>query len=337
MTNLFDMLSQSQNGAGMQALASQFGLNQDQVNAAMEALLPAFSTGLKRNTADPFGMGKVMQAMMTGQNHQYFDNPAAAFTKAGMDNGNAILGQLFGSKDLSRAVAAQASAASGIGQDVLKQMLPALASMIMGGLFKQSTNQFSAGSFGASGNIFGQVIEEMMKQGGAAQRQTAPQADNPLGKILEGMLGGGQAAPQQAPQQSDNPLGRIFEEMMKGGMGQGGSQGGGAQPGQMDNPLGKILEGMLGGGQAAPRRTTPAPEADNPFGKILEEMMGGGARRESAEEDAAPRVNPSGRPRNKYDDAFGEMFETGRKTRDSYQQGMESIFDQFLKGMDRHG
>ena len=278
MTNLFDMLSQSQNGAGMQALASQFGLNQDQVNAAMEALLPAFSTGLKRNTADPFGMGKVMQAMMTGQNHQYFDNPAAAFTKAGMDNGNAILGQLFGSKDLSRAVAAQASAASGIGQDVLKQMLPALASMIMGGLFKQSTNQFSAGSFGASGNIFGQVIEEMMKQGGAAQRQTAPQADNPLGKILEGMLGGG-----------------------------------------------------------APRRTSPAPEADNPFGKILEEMMGGGARRESAEEDAAPRVNPSGRPRNKYDDAFGEMFETGRKTRDSYQQGMESIFDQFLKGMDRHG
>ena len=29
------------------------------------------------------------------------------------------------------------------------------------------------------------------------------------------------------------------------------------------------------------------------------------------------------------------MFETGRKTRDDYQRGVESIFDQFLKGMDR--
>jgi hypothetical protein len=30
------------------------------------------------------------------------------------------------------------------------------------------------------------------------------------------------------------------------------------------------------------------------------------------------------------------MFETGRKTRDDYQKGMESIFDQFTRGMDRN-
>ena len=45
-----------------------------------------------------------------------------------------------------------------------------------------------------------------------------------------------------------------------------------------------------------------------------------------------PRANPSGRARNPYDDIFGDMFETGRKTRDDYQKGVESIFDQFLKG-----
>ena len=27
------------------------------------------------------------------------------------------------------------------------------------------------------------------------------------------------------------------------------------------------------------------------------------------------------------------MFETGRKTRDEYQKGVESVFDQFLRGM----
>ena len=29
------------------------------------------------------------------------------------------------------------------------------------------------------------------------------------------------------------------------------------------------------------------------------------------------------------------MFETGRKTRDEYQKGVEDIFDQFKRGMDR--
>jgi hypothetical protein len=29
------------------------------------------------------------------------------------------------------------------------------------------------------------------------------------------------------------------------------------------------------------------------------------------------------------------MFKTGRETRDEYQKGVESVFDQFLKGMDR--
>ena len=53
------------------------------------------------------------------------------------------------------------------------------------------------------------------------------------------------------------------------------------------------------------------------------------------QEAPEPRANPSGRPGNPHDRAFGNMFETGRKTRDEYQRGMETIFDQFLKGMDR--
>ena len=79
---------------------------------------------------------------------------------------------------------------------------------------------------------------------------------------------------------------------------------------------------------------------DNPWGKILEDMMRGGqAPQQPAPEPQAapqPRANPSGRPRNPYDDIFGEMFESGRQSRDDYQKGVESIFDQFSKGMDRY-
>ncbi|TGQ25350.1 DUF937 domain-containing protein, partial [Mesorhizobium sp. M00.F.Ca.ET.216.01.1.1] len=120
-----------------------------QTQAAVQALLPAFSQGLQRNTADPYGMGAFITAMASGQHAKYFEDATRAFSPQGIDEGNGILGHLFGSKDLSRAVAAQAAQATGLSQQVLQQMLPAMASMMMGGLFKQTNNQMqAAGGFG---------------------------------------------------------------------------------------------------------------------------------------------------------------------------------------------
>ncbi|MEO9339447.1 DUF937 domain-containing protein [Mesorhizobium sp. SB112] len=286
MLPLFDMLANAQNGNGLEALSRQFGLSQKQTQSAVEALLPAFSQGLRRNTADPYGMGSFVTAMASGQHAKYFEDAGKAFSPSGVEEGNGILGHLFGSKDLSRAVAGQAAQATGIGQDVLKQMLPVIASMIMGGLFKQSTNQAQAGGFGGSGNPLGEIIEQMMRQGGggaAPQQQQSAPAENPFGKMLQDMFGGGTpGAPQRQPQ-GQSPYG--------------------------ENPLGKIFEDMLGGGRAQP---TPEPQPQT-----------------------RSEPSPSGRAKNPYDDLFGQMFDTGRKQRDDYQQGMESIFDQFTKGMDR--
>ncbi len=331
MPSLYDMLASAQGGQGMEMLARQFGLSQQQTQAAVEALLPAFSQGLKRNTADPYGIGAFMTAMASGQHAKYFDDAQNAFSPQGMAEGNGILGHLFGSKDLSRAVASQAAQATGIGQQVLQQMLPVIASMIMGGLFKQSTGQFNPGQFGqgqaaagfgGSGNPLGEIIEQMMRQGGD-------------------MMRGGQAQPEprQAPQQ---PQGQPLDPF--------------------DNPFGKVLKDMFGGGAQAEaprqRRAEPEPQArspqqnpfgDNPLGKIFEEMLNGsqggapggqgvpGSRRPAPEPEAPePHAGQSRRQKNPYDDLFGEMFETGAKQRDEYQKGVESIFDQFKQGMDRY-
>ena len=149
MLPLFDMLANAQNGNGIDLLSRQFNLTRQQTELALEALLPAFCQGLKRNASDPYGIAGFMKALASGQHGQYFDDASRAFSPDGMADGNGILGHLFGSKDLSRAVAAQAAQATGIGQDMLKQMLPAIASMIMGGMFKQSTQQPDAGEPGA--------------------------------------------------------------------------------------------------------------------------------------------------------------------------------------------
>ncbi|RWF70995.1 MAG: DUF937 domain-containing protein [Mesorhizobium sp.] len=301
MPSLFDILAQAQNGNGMQALAQQFGLSQQQTQSAVEALLPAFSQGLKRNTSDPYGLGAFMTAMASGQHAKYFEDASRAFSPQGVDEGNGILGHLFGSKELSRAVASQAAQASGVSQQVLQQMLPAVASMVMGGLFKQTTDQMrAAGGFGGGSNPLGEIIEQMMRQAGGGAQAPAPQQrhapgpmDNPLGKVLQDMFGGGaQQQPQTQPQQAPSPYG--------------------------DNPLGKMLQDMFGGGAQQPQQPQPQP-------------------RQAPQQRPAPQppANPSGRPRNPFDDLFGKMFETGAQQRDDYLKGVESIFEQFKRGMDR--
>ncbi|MBX3584732.1 MAG: DUF937 domain-containing protein [Rhizobiaceae bacterium] len=338
--NLFEMLANAQNGQGMDALARQFGLSQQQTQAAVEALLPAFSQGLKRNASDPYGVGAFLNAIANGNHAQYFQDVQNAFSPQGMADGNGILGHLFGSKDLSRAVAAQAAQATGIGQNVLQQMLPAIAAMIMGGLFKQSTGQINPGQFGqtrqaagfgGSGNPLQEIIEQMMRQGGIPGQQQPRQApqqpqaqqpqgqpvdpfDNPFGKVLKDMFGGAipgmpggqqtQERPQQRRRQPDpetqNP----------------------AQNPWGDNPLGKIFEEMLGGGQQADRRAREAEPEEQP--------------RQRSGQQTGQQSGQGGRQKNPYDDLFGEMFETGRKQRDEYEKNIGSIFDQFTRGMDRY-
>lgn len=336
MPTLFDMLAQAQNGNGMQALAQQYGLSMQQTQAAVAALLPAFSQGLQRNTADPYGLGAFMTAMASGQHAKYFEDATRAFSPQGVDEGNGILGHLFGSKDLSRAVASQAAQASGVSQQILQQMLPTIASMVMGGLFKQTTNQMqAAGGLGGGNNPLGEIIEQMMRQSGmqapAPQPRQAPQPqnpmDNPLGKVLQDMFGGGAPQPQSQQQPTPNSYG--------------------------DNPLGKVLQDMFGGGAPQPQPSQPqqtqSPYGDNPLGKIFEEMLrqggggfGGGGQPAPQQPQAPPQrqtpqpqTNPSGRPRNPFDDLFGKMFETGAQQRDEYQKGVETIFDQFKRDMDR--
>lgn len=291
MPSLFEMMANAQNGNGIEALSRQFGLSQEQTEAALQALLPAFSQGLKRNVADPYGLGAFMTAMARGQHAAFFDNAAVAASPTGVDEGNAILGQLFGSKDLSRAVADQAARATGIGQNILAQMLPVIASMLMGGFIKQSTGQPGAQQAG-SGNIFGDLLQQMMQggmagAGGAAAPQNTPPPDpyghNPFGKMLQDMLGGA-GIPQ--------------------GQSSAGSYG-------ADNPLGRIFEQMMGAGQRGSDSASSAPDPEQP-------------------------PDPSGKPQNPYDDIFGQMFDAGSKMQEGYQKNMESVFDQYMKSMDKY-
>lgn len=176
-TNLLEMIMSAQGGAAANQAGQSVGLNQSQTQAAIAALLPAVSSALKKNTQSPQGLGGLLQALQSGNHARYVDQPEAIAQPASIADGNAILGHLFGSKDVSRAVASHASQKTGIGDDILKKMLPMVAAMAMGGLSKQTQQPSIQSQLGQM--AIQQMLGGSQKPGGG------------LGNLIAGVFGNG--------------------------------------------------------------------------------------------------------------------------------------------------
>jgi hypothetical protein len=154
-----DLLAQM---GGLKAMASELGVSEAQAASGAQALLPAILGGLKKQAqSQPTGLDGLGGLLGSLGGGALLDNVLAP-QKTDVSQGNAVLGQIFGSKDVSRTVAANAAAQSGLDPSLLKKMLPMVA-MLVGGA--------------------------MAKQGGSAQG--APSAGGGLAGMLGGLLGGG--------------------------------------------------------------------------------------------------------------------------------------------------
>lgn len=221
MLSLYDMMMQAQNGSAVETMARQFGLAQEQAAKAVAALMPAFSEGFKRNAANPYDLAAFMKALTTGDHAKYFEDMSKAFTPQGLAEGNGILGHLFGNKEVSRAIAAQAAQMTGIGQEIYKQMLPVMASTLMGGIFKQSLAPFFpvAEAGAASANPFADMMQQWAGAAGLARKPDAASPfDNPFMQAAQAFFGTKTEAP--ANPFADNPFAKAFQEMMAGMAGQ---------------------------------------------------------------------------------------------------------------------
>ncbi len=175
--SLLEELLSAQGGGLQQNLGRQFGLSSSQTEAAVAQLLPALLGGLRNNTQSDGGMDDLIGAL-TGGNHSRYVDDGELFGQPDMINeGNGILGHIFGSKDVSRQVADRASQNTGIGSDVLKKMLPIVASVVMGMLAK------NAGGGGQSGGLGGGLLEGMLG-GGRGGSSGGGMADI-LGSLLD--------------------------------------------------------------------------------------------------------------------------------------------------------
>ena len=144
---------------GLQKLGGQFGLDGDAVEKVMGQVVPALGRGLKNNTGSAGGLEGLMGALKGGGHQRYLDDVGTAASPEGVAEGNGILGHILGSKDVSRNLAAHAASASGVSSDIIKKMLPMLATMAMGSLSKQTNQGAQLQSGGQQGGLLSSLLD----------------------------------------------------------------------------------------------------------------------------------------------------------------------------------
>lgn len=284
-------------------IGRQFGLNEEQTRAAFEQLAPVVAAGIRRNNQSDDGLANLLKALQAGSHSQYADDPAALQFDQVADDGNAILGHVFGSQDVSRGVANQTADLSGISSAVLKKMLPVIAAVIMGQLAKgmfgggrtASANQpVPGGSGGGLGDILGDILAGGQGQG-QGQGQAAPRGGSGggLGDILGNILGGaqGQSASRGSP--GGGGLGDILGDILGGG-GAGGAPAGTPRP-QSGGPAGvsldDLLREMMGGGQGGSDGGGYNQDITQKSRKRLDDVLGGGTSSGNAADDLLNSVD----------------------------------------------
>lgn len=147
MQDLINMVLGSNNSGAVEQISKKFNLDAAQTTNALGQLLPSLKQGMQQNTQQQGGLESLLGDLSNSKNEQYVDQPERLAEPQAVDNGNAILGHLLGSKETSRQVAEQAASNTGIDSGILKQMLPLAASMFMGSLSKETNAQSSQQGF----------------------------------------------------------------------------------------------------------------------------------------------------------------------------------------------
>lgn len=175
--NLTDILAQA---GGIESMAKELGVSPEVAKTGADALLPAILGGFKTQaqSGGVEGLGGLLSQLGGGGLFDAVVGPQPT----PVDQGNDVLGQIFGSKDVSRSVAGHAAGQTGLDSGLLKKMLPILAMLAAGYMAKQGGQQGEGGGLGG-------LLGGMLGGGNSGG----------LGGVLGSVLGGGASGGAAAP------------------------------------------------------------------------------------------------------------------------------------------
>ncbi|WP_379547677.1 DUF937 domain-containing protein [Qipengyuania sp. DSG2-2] len=171
-----------QQSGAIQSMAGELGIDEQTARVGAGALLPAIVAGMGRTSAESTGLGGLAGAILGGGGGGMLD-AVLGNKPTPTQHGNDILGTIFGNKDVSRSVAGEVAAMTGIDEGVLKKMLPILAMAVAGYMAKQAGDNSQgsggigdliggalggagggSGGGGALGGILGSIVSGMAKR-----------------------------------------------------------------------------------------------------------------------------------------------------------------------------
>ena len=153
-----------QETGAIDSMAGELGIDRQTAQLGAGALLPAIVAGMGRSAAGSGGgLGGLAGAILGGGGGGLLEDVLGKKpTPTG--RGNYILGNIFGNKDVSRGVASEVAAMTGIDEAIIKEMLPILAMAAAGYMAKKASGSATTGTAaggGALGDILGSIVSGM--------------------------------------------------------------------------------------------------------------------------------------------------------------------------------
>ena len=185
---LLDLINRFGGEDAVAAMAARVGLSPEQTQSAMAALMPAVAGGMAKQvetqgTAALNGAAAPATELASG---------GAIASDAAVEHGTGILGSLFGSSQVTDAVARHAAAATGLDVSKLTALLPMVATLAAGALGHaggQGTTEAGGGMGGMLGQITGGATAGAAPQTGAAGTLLSMLDGNKDGNVMDDIMG----------------------------------------------------------------------------------------------------------------------------------------------------
>ena len=184
MSGLDDLLAQIPTSD----IASSIGVDEGEVNKAVQLLVPVLVGGLQQNAQDPDHASKIESA---ADSHASLLDGGVSVDQVDQQEGQQAIARIFGGNDVTQVANALAGGGGG-NSDLLSKLLPILAPIVLAYVGKQLTGKSgapAAAGGGALNDVLGSILGGM---GGNKSLGTV--LGNALGSkagdILGGLLGG---------------------------------------------------------------------------------------------------------------------------------------------------
>src|SRR5689334_20446588 len=170
-----------------QEIAAKLGVDEGEVNSAVKTLVPALVGGIQHNVAADDIDSTKLESDVAQQGQSGLLDGGVNVDQVDSNQGERYSSRIFGGNDSNAVASALAGGGAG-NSDLIKKLLPILATIVLAYIGKQLTKNSTPAepqaqsSGGGLGDVLGGILGGAGGGGG----------DNPLGSILGSVLGGKQ-------------------------------------------------------------------------------------------------------------------------------------------------